>query len=141
MATVKKFKTKFPYSKESIVRTFRDKYRNTLKRNRESSSPLKKLATMTCGRLLMLGKLDDKVKNFLLGLRPKGGVLNTVVAIVAAKALTQKCNEEHLKLIEFGKSPWAKPFPANGIHEKSSNPREAWKPRWSLKRGCTNFSL
>ena len=69
MAIIKRFKPKFPHLKESTVRTFRDKYRNTLKR--ESSSPVKKLATMTHGRPLMLGKLDEKVKNFLLALRRK----------------------------------------------------------------------
>ena len=31
MATVKKFKPKFPHLKESTIRTFRDKYQNTLK--------------------------------------------------------------------------------------------------------------
>ena len=108
MATVKKFKPDFPHLKESTVRTFRDKYRNTLKRNRGSSSPVKKLATMTRGRPLMLGKLDEKVKNFLLALRRKGGVVNTVVAIAAAKALIQKSNEDHLKVIELEKSSRAK---------------------------------
>ena len=104
MATVKKFKPKFPHLKESIVRTFRDKYRNTLKRNRGSSSPVKKLATMTRGRPLMLGKLDEKVKNFLLALRRKGAVVNTVVAIAAGKAFIQKSNENHLKVTELEKS-------------------------------------
>ena len=37
----------------------------------------------------MLGKPDEKVANFLLALRRKGGVVNTVVAIAAAKALIQ----------------------------------------------------
>ena len=110
-ATVKKFKPKFPHLKESTVRVFRDKYRNTLKRNRGSSSLVKKLATMTRGRPLLLGKLDEKVKNFVLALRCKGGVVNTVVAIAAAKALIQKSNEDHLKVIELEKSSWAKsPF-------------------------------
>ena len=55
---------------------------------------MKKLATMTHGRSLTLGKLDEKVKNFLLALRRKGGVVNTLVAIAAAKAFIQKSNEE-----------------------------------------------
>ena len=66
MAIVKKFKPKLSQLKESTVRTFQDKYRNILKRNRGSSSPVKKLATMTRSRPLMLRKLDEKVKNFLL---------------------------------------------------------------------------
>ena len=78
---------------------------------------MKKLATMARGRPLMLAKLDEKVKNFLLALRRKGGVVNTVVAIAAAKALIQKSNEDHLKVIELEKSP----FPATGIHKKGSD--------------------
>ena len=120
MATVRKFKPKFPHLKESTVRTSRDKYRNTLKRSRGSSSPVKKLATMTRGRPLMLGKLDEKVKNFLLALRRKGGVVNTVVAIAAAKALIQKSNEDHLKVIELEKSSWAKSlFQRMGFTERA----------------------
>ena len=38
---------------------------------------------------------------FLLALRKKGGVVNTVVAIATAKALIEKSDEEHLKLINF----------------------------------------
>ena len=108
MAAVNKFKPKFPRLRESAVRTFRDKYGNTLKRKRGSSSPVKKLATMTRGRPLTLGKLDEQVKNFILALRRKEGVVNTVVAIAAAKALIQKSNEDHLKVIELEKSAWAK---------------------------------
>ena len=104
MATIKKFKAKFPYLKESTARTFRKKYPNTLKRNKGSSSTVKKLATMTRGRPLMFGKLDEKVKNFLLALRRKG----VVNAIAASTALIQKSNEEHLKLIELEKSSLAK---------------------------------
>lgn len=54
----------------------------------------------------MLGKLEEKVKRFLLALGRKRSVLNTVVAIAAAKALIQKRNEEHLKLIKLKKSAW-----------------------------------
>ena len=108
MATVKKFKPKFPHFIESTVGTSRDKYRNTLKRSRRSSSPVKKLATITRSRSLLSGKLDEKVKNFLLALRGKGDDVNTVVAIAAAKALIQKSNEDHFKVTESEKSSWAK---------------------------------
>ena len=69
---------------------------------------MKKLATMTRGRPLMLEKLDEKVKNFILALRRKGGVVITVVAIAAAKAFFQKSNEDHLKVTELEKSSWGK---------------------------------
>ena len=55
---------------------------------------MKKLGAATRGRPLMFGKLVKKVKNFLLALRRKGTVVNTVVAVAAANG-----NEEHLKLI------------------------------------------
>ena len=71
---------------------------------------MQKLAIRTRGRLLKLGKLDEKVKNILLALRFKQGVVNTVVAIVSAKTLTRKSNGEHLILIELEKSSWARSF-------------------------------
>ena len=45
----------------------------------------------------MLGTLEAKVQTFLHVLRRKGGVVNTVVAIVTAKALITKSQNEHLK--------------------------------------------
>ena len=52
---------------------------------------------MKRGRPLMLGSLDEKVKNFLLILRRKGGVLNSVFAIAIAQALLEKRGDKHLK--------------------------------------------
>ena len=40
--------------------------------------------------------LDEKVKHFLLQLRKKGGVVNTVAAAATAKALTARSSDEHL---------------------------------------------
>ena len=62
---------------------------------------------MRRGRPLIIGKLDENVKNVLFALHCKGGVVKTVVAIAAAKALIQKSNKEHLKLIELETSSWA----------------------------------
>ena len=107
-ATLRKFKPKFPKLHESTVRTFRDQYQKALKR-KTSMSPIKKLSTVRQGRPLLLGKvLDEKVKNFLLALRHKGGVVNTVVALAAAKALIANSDEEHLKLIELDETSWPK---------------------------------
>ena len=47
--------------------------------------------------------LDDKVKHFLLQLRKKGGVVNTVVAVATAEALIARSNDEHLKLIDLSR--------------------------------------
>ena len=48
---------------------------------------------MTRGRPLMLGKLDEKVKKFLLALRREGGAVNTAVAITAAQGKQQRTFE------------------------------------------------
>ena len=59
------------------------------------------------GRPLLLGAvLDDKVKHFLLQLRKKGGVVNTVVAVPTA--LIARSRDEHLKLIDLESTTWAK---------------------------------
>ena len=51
-------------------------------------------------RPLLLGSvLDEKVKHFLLKLRKKGGVVNTVVAVATTKALIGRSSDEHLKLL------------------------------------------
>ena len=54
----------------------------------------------------MLGSIDEKVMNFLLILRRKGGVGNSVVVIAAAQALIQKSSDEHLKCIDLVSSNW-----------------------------------
>ena len=58
------------------------------------------------GQPLMLGSINEKVKNFLLILRRKGGVVNSVIAIAAAQALIQKSSGENLKCIDIVSSSW-----------------------------------
>ena len=57
---------------------------------------------------MLIGKLDETVRKFLVALRKKGGVVNTVVAIAVAKALIAKSSNEHLKAIDLDSSSWAK---------------------------------
>ena len=45
----------------------------------------------------MLGAMDEKVRHFLVIVRRKGGVVNTVIANATARALIERSNEEHLK--------------------------------------------
>ena len=45
---------------------------------------------MKRGHPLMLGSLDEKVKNFLMILRRKGGVGNSAVAIAVAQIVIEK---------------------------------------------------
>lgn len=49
-----------------------------------------------------------KGRIFLLKLRKKGGVVNTVVAIATAKALIERSDNEHLKSIDRDLTSWAK---------------------------------
>ena len=68
----------------------------------------KKLPSLKRGRPLLLGTIDEKVKNFLFALRQKGGVVNTFVAIATAKGLIERSKDKHLKLIDLESCYWAK---------------------------------
>ena len=108
-AALRKFKKSFSHYRltESTVRAMREKYHRVLK-SQSSSSPIKKLSLLKRGRPLMLGSLDEKVQKFLVALRSKGGVVNTVVAVAVAKALIEKSSDESLKAIDLDNSSWAK---------------------------------
>ena len=54
------------------------------------------------------GQLHEKIKTFLIALRKKGGFFNTVVGIATAKALTEKSDNKHLKLIDLDRRFGAK---------------------------------
>ena len=58
--------------------------------------------------MLLGAVLDEKIKHFSLQLRKKGGVVNTVVAVAAAKALIARSSDEHLKLTDLESTTWAK---------------------------------
>ena len=50
-----------------------------------------------------LGSLDEKVQMFLVALRSKGGVFNTIVGVAVAKAVQMS-----LKVLDLDNSSWAK---------------------------------
>ena len=106
-ATVRKFKKSHPHLKlaESTA-SLKKKYEELLK----SKSEKMELTKLKCGRPLMLGSIDERVKNFLLILSRKGGVvaklLNSVVAIAATQALIQKSSDEHVRCIDLVSSSW-----------------------------------
>ena len=106
-AAVRKFQTSHPHLKfgESQARALRKKY---LDQQKKSPNSGKEIATLKRGRPLMLGALDEKVRNFLQIIRRKGGVVNTVVAIATAKALIEKSDQKHLKNLDLERSSWAK---------------------------------
>ena len=96
-----KFKKEHPQLKESTVRAFWEKYHSSLKAKKVGTAITKKLPSLKRGRPLLLGTIDEKVKNFLFALRQKGGVMNT-------KALIERSKDEHLKLIDLESCYWAK---------------------------------
>ena len=107
-STIIKFKKEHPQLKESTVRAFWEKYQSSLKVKKVGTAITKKLPSLKRGRPLLLGTIDEKVKNFFFALRQKGGVVNTVVAIATAKALIERSKDEHLKLIDLESCYWAK---------------------------------
>ena len=52
----------------------------------------------------MLNAIDQKVQNFLMILRSKGGVVNKVVANATADTLIDQSQEEYFKSIDLEKS-------------------------------------
>ena len=65
---------------------------------------------MKRGRPLMLRPLNEKVKNFLMILRRKEEVVNSVVAIAVAQGLIEKSTEEYLQCIDLIPSTWLRVF-------------------------------
>ena len=106
-AAVGKFQTSHPHLKfgKSQTRALRKKYLDQQKKSPDSG---KEIATLKRGRPLMLGAVDEKVRNFLQIVRRKGGVVNTVVAIATAKAPIEKSDQQHLKNLDLEISSWAK---------------------------------
>ena len=126
-AAVRKFKKSHPHLKlgESTARSLKKKYEELLKLKSEKTE----LTKLKRGRPLMLGSIDEKVKNFLLILRRKGRVVNSVVAIAAAQALIQKSSDEHLKCIDLVSSSWTQSLllkdgfcQTNAHHRQARNP-------------------
>ena len=54
----------------------------------------------------MLGTVDKKMRDFLIALRARGGVVNSTTAIAAAKGLIQTSSDPNLKRIKINTS-WA----------------------------------
>ena len=66
-----------------------------------SSSLTKKLTFLKRGKPLLLGSLDEKVQKFLVALRSKEGVVNTITAVALVKALIEKSSDESLKVLDL----------------------------------------
>ena len=114
-AVLRKFKKLLPHYRlhENRVRAKRENYYRIVKSaslssSSSSSSPIKRLTLLKRGRPLLLGSLDEKVQNFLVALRSKGGVVNTIVVVTLAKALMEKSSDASLKVLDLDNSSLAK---------------------------------
>ena len=70
---------------ESLVKSKSEKYHRIVK-SQSSSSPVNVLTLLKRGRPLLLGFLDRKCNKFLVALCSKESVVNTILAVAAAKA-------------------------------------------------------
>ena len=106
---VRKFETKAKPLNESTVRRFAKLYKeeieNARKQNRDVS---KRIETLPRGRPFLLGSLDEMMRNFLFALRNRGGVVTSVIAVSAAKALIARNPHLLLSHIDLESSSWSK---------------------------------
>ena len=105
--TARKFDKQYPNLNESTVRSFLKKYTAMKERGKKNStSPIKGIPAKRRGRPLMLGKVDKKIRDFLIALRHRGVVVNSTIAITAPKGLIQSSSDPDLKRIKINTS-WA----------------------------------
>ena len=105
--TARKFDKQYPNLNESTARSFLKKYTAMKNRGKKNStSPMKVIPAKRRGKPLMLGTVDKKMRDFLIALRARGGVVNSTTAIAAAKGLIQTSSDPNLKRIKINTS-WA----------------------------------
>ena len=124
ISAVKKFNKSNPHLEfgESTARSLRNKYTEKHKLSEHSIV----IATKQVGHPRMLGAIDEKVRHFLMIIRRKGGVVNTVVANATVRVLLGRSHEEHLKCIDHEHSSWAKRlFRRMGLVKRTCT---TWKP-------------
>ena len=105
--TARKFDKQYSNLNESAVRSFLKKHTAMKNRGKKNSkSPIKGIPAKRRGKPLMLGIVDKKIRDFLIALRDGGGVVNSIIAIAAAKGLSQSISNPDLKRIKITTS-WA----------------------------------
>ena len=88
---------------ESTVRKFRDAYHADLKAQSSANSGPVSVLSLPCkpkGRPLLLGNLDNVVKQYILQLRAVGGVINVDVVMAAARGIVE--SKSRSMLVEYG---------------------------------------
>ena len=101
---LRKSKTDFPILSKSTVRTFKKKYYEEL--SRLTKEELEVYSRKT-GRPLLLGHLDEMVRKYLLSPSKRGGVVNSTITNVTAKALMSKYPDV-VSQVDVDSSRWAK---------------------------------
>ncbi|XP_019635711.1 PREDICTED: uncharacterized protein LOC109478536 [Branchiostoma belcheri] len=96
---------------ESTVRSIKNSYTKELKRLGKDS--IENFPRKNTGRPLMLGDLDDQLKEYTQNLRRAGGVVNRLVVQGAARGLVAR--KDRSLLVEHGghiriSKPWANSF-------------------------------
>ena len=83
------FLNQFPKLTESTVRNFKKSYKEELDKGRKEFIPqsVTEIVSKTRGRLPIFLELDEKLQEFLKGIRMKGGVVNSHVVRAPATAL------------------------------------------------------
>ena len=71
---------------------------------KNSTSPIKGIPAKSRGGPLMLGIVDKNIRDFLIALRHRGDVVNSTIAIAAAKGLIQSGSDSDLKRIKINTS-------------------------------------
>ena len=101
------FQKEFPDLNESTMRTFMKKYveQRGLKKRLNASSSVS-LPSKRRGRPVLLGPIDRKVRDFLIALRDRGGLVSSTIAIAVAKAFISGSCDQALKNLQVG-NPWA----------------------------------
>ena len=96
--TACKFDKKCPNLNKSTERSFLKKYTAMKNVERKTQHPQSSVSQQKRrGKPLTLGMVYKKILDFLIALRHKGGVVNSTIAIGAAKGLIQSRSDPDLK--------------------------------------------
>lgn len=116
---------------ESVVRNWRQKWLSArdASPNPSSAGP-STIETKSRGRPLLLGQLDDKVKDYITNIRRAGGIVNRGIVIAAARGVVK--HHDRTRLVEYGGSldltrTWAESFLSRLGYVKRKGTRAARK--------------
>ena len=95
----KHFKEKFPELGESMVRSFKQKYRSLVAGGKSS---IASIPTKRMGRPLALGDLDQEVQKYIRALRAAGTAISVPLVLAAAQGIIEA--KDRTLLVENGGS-------------------------------------